>query len=152
MAAVLPPVLQGRPAQAQAIGPDRPPWLRQLFRVGEPGAPARAWVIRALTPSCYVDRVDFAIAVDAAGTVLGVAVLAHAETPGVGGRVAGPAGRAWRESFAGRALSTAQSARWALRGEGGRIDALAGATTTSACIVDGTRRALQWFAGRERAG
>ena len=75
--------------------------------------------------------------IDNSGTVTGISVLSHAETPGLGAiaGAAGEKGDAFRAQFAG--LTTA-----AVTKDGGKVEALTGATVTSRAICNGVNAAL----------
>ena len=83
------------------------------------------------------------IAVDARGRVLGVRVLSHSETPGLGDGI--EAARSdWILGFDGRSLDNTPPADWAVRKDGGAFDQFTGATVTPRAVVwavhDGLRR------------
>jgi len=69
------------------------------------------------------------------GKGLGVEIVSHGETPGVGARVEQPA---FRKQWRGLPLD----APAALRGDGGGIDAISGATYSSRAMIDGTNQVL----------
>lgn len=71
---------------------------------------------------------------------LGVQILRHAETPGLGS-VAEAA--AWRQQFCGHAQ--AEETFWAVRKDGGEVDQLTGATITARAVVSAVRSGLQFF-------
>ncbi|MGF1659255.1 MAG: electron transport complex subunit RsxG [Rubrimonas sp.] len=97
----------------------------------------------------YAGPIRVLIGLDAAGTVLGVRVLAHAETPGLGDKIEA-AKSDWIEGFSGRALGDPALAGWRVRRDGGEFDQFAGATITPRAVVGAVRRALTLFA-RHRA-
>jgi electron transport complex protein RnfG len=65
--------------------------------------------------------------------MLGVEIVSHGETPGVGAQVEK---EAFRQQWQGLSANEAT----ALRGEGGAIDAITGATFSSRAMVDGTNQ------------
>ncbi len=69
------------------------------------------------------------------GRGLGVEIVSHGETPGVGARVEQPS---FRKQWRGLPLD----APAALRGDGGGIDAVSGATYSSRAMIDGTNQVL----------
>ncbi|MBM3318212.1 MAG: RnfABCDGE type electron transport complex subunit G [Candidatus Eisenbacteria bacterium] len=72
------------------------------------------------------------------GAILGVRVTQSSETPGIGSRVAEPS---YLRVYRGRPL---KGTAFSLRAEGGDIEAVSGATRTSAAVVDGVRRAAEF--------
>lgn len=114
-----------------------------VYRARLGGQPAAA-VLTVITLG-YAGPVRLLVGIAADGTVLGVHVAAHAETPGIGAVVA-EASPAWLTAFAGRSAAAPPPGGWAIRADGGEFDAVAGATTTSRGIVAGVRQAVQYFA------
>ena len=76
------------------------------------------------------------IAVDvAADRLLGVEIVGHSETPGVGAKVETAAFRdQWKGLPAGEPVK--------FRSEGGAIDAISGATSSSRAMIDGTNQVI----------
>lgn len=76
------------------------------------------------------------------GRMLGVEIVAHGETPGVGAQVEKGEFRAqWQ------GLSATEPA--ALRGQGGAIDAITGATFSTAAMLDGTNQVTRLVKEKE---
>jgi len=92
-------------------------------------------------------RVLMAVAPD--GTILGVRVLAHAETPGLGDKIERAKGD-WIEGFTGRSASDPGPEGWKVKRDGGTFDQFAGATITPRAVVGAVHRGLLLF-GRHRA-
>jgi len=70
------------------------------------------------------------------GTVQGVEILEHRETPGLGAKIAKDA---FRKQFAGR---PAAATNWAVDKDGGDIHAITGATISSRAVVDAVKTGL----------
>ena len=89
------------------------------------------------------------VAINADGTLAGVRVTAHRETPGLGDGI--DAERSdWILQFAGKALDSPASAAWAVRKDGGEFDQFTGATITPRAVVKAVRGTLLYFdANRE---
>jgi electron transport complex protein RnfG len=75
------------------------------------------------------------------GTVMGVRVLRHSETPGLGDAIETDRSD-WIRQLAGHPLSSIASDAWRVTADGGAIDALSGATITSRAVLDGVRAAV----------
>lgn len=95
----------------------------------------------------YAGEVALLMAVDADGRVLGVRVLKHAETPGLGDKI-DRAKSAWIDGFTGKSLGEPAPAQWAVKKDGGVFDAFAGATVTPRAVVRGVRAGLEFFSAR----
>ena len=89
-----------------------------------------------------VDGVTFSLE---KGKVLGIAVVSHTETSGLGAVAAAnnSAGQAFRDQFVGA------SGAVAVTKDGGQIDAITGATVTSRAVCEGVNAALACVAGLE---
>ena len=79
------------------------------------------------------------VGVDKEGNVLGIDIISHSETAGLGAvaDAATPAGVSFREQFAGKAGSVSVTK------DGGEIEAITGATITSRAVCDGVNAALE---------
>lgn len=141
---VLPEALRALEAEPLRALPGAPAQVLRAFRVRGPAGGVRALLARGRARGCYVEPIEFALAIAADGRVLGMRILAHHETPGLGAKAADPE-LEWTGQFAGLPARAARRPDWALRANGGRFDAVSGATTTSACLVAGTAAVLAWF-------
>lgn len=90
----------------------------------------------------YAGTIRIVMGIDPAGKVLGVRVLSHAETPGLGDKIDAQKSN-WIESFAGKGLN---NAKWAVKKDGGEFDQFAGATITPRAVVKAVHEGLQWYA------
>jgi len=92
----------------------------------------------------YAADIVCLMAVDATGTLLGVRVLKHSETPGLGDKI--EIGKApWIESFKGKSLQEPVPARWGVKKDGGVFDQFAGATITPRAVVKAVKGGLDFF-------
>ncbi len=91
-----------------------------------------------VTPMGFDNTVTMMVGVDAEGKVLGISVISHSETKGLGEVAAAQnaKGEAFREQFVGKdgPLSVKQ--------DGGDIDAISGATITSRAVTEGVNAAI----------
>ena len=100
--------------------------------------------------SGYAGEIRLMMGVDASGKVLGVRVLAHKETPGLGDKIEVKKGD-WIERFSGLSLGNPPVERWKVKKDGGQFDQFAGATITPRGVVAAIRRGLEFFsANRDR--
>ncbi|MFC5301599.1 RnfABCDGE type electron transport complex subunit G [Azospira restricta] len=93
----------------------------------------------------YAADIQLLIGVDRDGRALGVRVVKHAETPGLGDKIE-VAKSAWIRAFDGRALGDPVPERWAVKKDGGDFDQFAGATVTPRAVVRTVRGGLEFFA------
>lgn len=88
--------------------------------------------------------------IDVHGTVLGVRVIAHKETPGLGDPIELERSD-WILSFTQKSLNNPQLDGWNVKRDGGQFDQFTGATITPRAVVRATRRALQYFDANTQA-
>lgn len=91
-----------------------------------------------VVPTGFNGGITLMVGVDSDGKVLGISVVSHAETAGLGAVAAAKnaKGQAFRDSFIGLSGSVAPSK------DGGQADTITGATITSRAICDGVNAAL----------
>ncbi len=82
------------------------------------------------------------------GTVAGVRVLEHKETPGLGDKIERRKS-AWITGFDGRSLGQPDVDSWKVQKDGGKFDQLTGATITPRAVVNAVREALQFYAAEK---
>lgn len=90
----------------------------------------------------YSGTIRLVMGVSPAGEILGVRVLSHTETPGLGDKIEIQKTN-WINSFIGKALDTA---KWGVKKDGGEFDQFAGATITPRAVVKTVHEGLQWYA------
>jgi Na+-translocating ferredoxin:NAD+ oxidoreductase subunit G len=121
------------------LGTDQPVII---YRARSRGAPVAA-IVRSVAPDGYRGPIELLVAIAYDGTLLGVRVLRHHETPGLGD--AFERDPQWLEHFRGRSLSDPPQQRWTVRKDGGDFDAFTGATITPRSIVKEVRRTLEYY-------
>ncbi len=92
----------------------------------------------------YAGEIRLMLGVDASGHVLGVRVLAHKETPGLGDKIEVKKGN-WILAFTGLSLGEPPVSQWKVKKDGGQFDQFAGATITPRGVVAAIRRGLEFF-------
>lgn len=92
----------------------------------------------------YAGPVTSIMGVDANGQVLGVRVLAHAETPGLGDKIE-IARDDWILSFNGHSMESTTATQWHVKKDGGEFDQFTGATITPRAVVKSVYEGLQRF-------
>lgn len=97
----------------------------------------------------YAGAIDILMGVDDTGKLLGVRILAHAETPGLGDKIE-PAKDDWIFGFNGLSLDNTAESAWAVKKDGGQFDQFSGATITPRAVVGAVKQGLDFF--REHKG
>ena len=95
-------------------------------------------------PDGYSGAINMIMGLDRDGNILGVRVLSHKETPGLGDKIE-VAKSDWILNFAGRSLDNLAPAKWAVKKDGGEFDQFSGATITPRKSVQAIYRGLQLF-------
>ena len=92
-----------------------------------------------VTPGGFDNTITMMVGVDKAGSVLGISVISHTETAGLGAVAAAgtPAGEAFRNEFVGATGSVSVTK------DGGEVEAITGATITSRAVCVGVNAALE---------
>lgn len=98
-----------------------------------------------VTPAGFDNTITMMVGVGFDGKVLGISIVSHTETAGLGAVAAGNGEKseAFREQFVG------QSGSVSVRKDGGEIDAITGATITSRAVCEGVNAALSCVAALE---
>ncbi len=87
----------------------------------------------------YGGKIEVMLGVNPQGTILGVEILGHLETPGLGSKITD---LSFRRQFVGRSL---ENTKWALRKEGGDIDQITGATISPRAVVKAINMGLEIY-------
>ena len=111
---------------------------------------AQAVIVPATAPDGYGGAIELIVGINADGTVAGVRVVAHKETPGLGDKIDARKSR-WIDAFAGRSLGDPAPAQWAVKKDGGAFDQFTGATITPRAVTAAVRRTLQYFEANREA-
>ena len=92
----------------------------------------------------YNGNIALLAGINADGTLRGVRVISHKETPGLGDAIELEKSD-WIKSFSGKSLKNPRPDSWAVKRDGGSFDQFTGATITPRAIVDAVKLALQYF-------
>ena len=115
----------------------------RIYRARRGGAPVAA-VIRPIAPDGYRGPIELLVAIGRDGRLIGVQVIRHEETPGLGDAFESRDVH-WLDRFRGRSLVDPPTQRWTVRRDGGDFDAFTGATITPRAIVKAVRNALEYY-------
>lgn len=114
-----------------------------VYRVYAGGAPVAAlFAVTARDGYAGPIRLVIGIAVD--GTVTGVRVIEHRETPGLGDRIETTKSD-WVLQFDGHSLVSPDAAQWAIKRDGGNFDQLTGASVTPRAVIKAIKQTLGYF-------
>jgi len=84
------------------------------------------------------------VGVESDGTITGIRILQHRETPGLGDKIES-ARSDWIFQFDGRSMGDPEVTGWAIRNDGGEFDQLTGASVTPRAVIGAIRDTLLYF-------
>lgn len=109
---------------------------------------ALAVIIPAVAPDGYSGEIRMIVGINADGSIAGVRILDHRETPGLGDKIELKK-NAWILNFNGKSIQEPDMSQWKVKKDGGNFDQFAGATITPRAVVNQVRRVLE-FADKHR--
>ncbi len=92
----------------------------------------------------YSGPIRILLGVEADGTVTGLRILEHRETPGLGDKIEVTRSD-WVRQFEGRSLADPLPDGWAVKVDGGQFDQLTGASVTPRAVIKAVRETLLYF-------
>ena len=114
-----------------------------VYRARMDGQP-RAVMMVISTPDGYNGDIRLLAGIDSGGSILGVRVISHKETPGLGDPIEIEKSP-WVLGFAGKSLFNPETAGWAVKRDGGDFDQFTGATISPRAVVKAVHRAMLYF-------
>jgi len=103
-----------------------------------------AVILEAIAHDGYSGDIKLLIAIRADGTVSGVRVLTHKETPGLGDYIDIAHGN-WIKLFDHESVEKTPAEQWKVKKDGGKFDYMVGATITPRAVVKTVLKSLQFF-------
>lgn len=122
------------------LGSDKP---LAVYRIRQGEQPVAA-VISTVASNGFSGKIRMLVSVDLRGSLLGVRVTSHTETPGLGDGIEARKSD-WITGFTGLATDDPLSRRWTLDRDGGSFDRLTGATVSSRAVLGAARNAVIYF-------
>lgn len=120
-----------------------------VYRARKNGQP-QALVFEAVAPDGYAGRIRLIVAIRSDGTLAGVRVTQHKETPGLGDYIEPKKdknkARPWITQFNGLSYAALTDKDWKVKKDGGRFDSVAGATVTPRAVVKAVHKATKFVA------
>lgn len=116
--------------------------IARVYRIRGGNEPV-AVVLSPIVPDGYAGPIKLLVSVLTDGTLGGVRVLAHRETPGLGDKVE-VAKSDWILGFEGKSLGNPPEEKWKVKRDGGVFDQFTGATITPRAIVNTVKNTLRF--------
>jgi Na+-translocating ferredoxin:NAD+ oxidoreductase subunit G len=104
----------------------------------------QAILFMPVAPDGYGGSIQLLVGITIEGTLLGVRVLSHQETPGLGDLIEEKRSP-WIYSFNGFSLEYPPLEKWNVKKDGGIFDQFTGATITPRAIVKTVKKSLLYF-------
>jgi H+/Na+-translocating ferredoxin:NAD+ oxidoreductase subunit G len=114
-----------------------------VYRARKNGKPVAA-VLTTIAPNGYNGKIKLLVGIAFDGSLTGVRVIQHKETPGLGDKIDLKKAD-WILNFTGRSLSNPDESRWKVKKDGGDFDQFTGATITPRAVVGAVKKALLYF-------
>jgi len=115
----------------------------RVFRARNQDTPV-ALAIESVAPDGYSGNIFLLIAIRYDGSLLGVRVSKHKETPGLGDAIEITRSD-WIMEFNNKSLTTTHSKAWQVEKDGGEFDQFTGATITPRAIVKAVHKTLLYY-------
>lgn len=112
--------------------------------VGLKNNKAKAFIFNAIAADGYNGSIHLLIGIYTDGSIAGVRVVKHKETPGLGDGIEEKRSD-WILGFNQHSVNSLSSKQWNVKRDGGEFDQFTGATITPRAIVKSVHRCLLYF-------
>ena len=114
------------------------PHLNRIY-IAKKADKITAYAIQGTAPDGYSGDIRLLVGLDPKGEVLGVRVIEHHETPGLGDKIELRISN-WILNFTHQSINEHNLSEWAVKKDGGKFDQFSGATITPRAVVNQTKR------------
>lgn len=112
---------------------------KRLFYRGRNEGQLSGVAFKVVAPDGYSGNIFIMVGVDASGTVTGIDILNHAETPGLGDKIAH---EGFKDQFKQKNLDNVD---WRVKKDGGEFDQITGATISPRAVVKAVKGGLEFY-------
>lgn len=119
----------------------------EVYRARRDGKPVAA-IIASTAPDGYNGKIHLLVGVNTDGSLAGVRVTTHRETPGLGDGIEIERSN-WVLDFDGRSLGNPDMTGWQVKRDGGEFDQFTGATITPRAVIKAVKNTLIYFAAHK---
>jgi len=120
-----------------------------IYRARMNGQSASVMMI-VTAPDGYNGDIRLLVGINATGTILGVRVISHRETPGLGDPIEAEKSD-WIHGFTQKSLQAPEPGSWAVKKDGGEFDQFTGATISPRAVVRAVKTTLLYFKANKQA-
>lgn len=103
-----------------------------------------AFILPTRAPDGYGGAIELIVGIYLDGTLAGVRIIKHQETPGLGDKIDLKKTK-WILSFNNKSLENTQAEKWAVKKDKGIFDQFTGATITPRAIVNAIYKSLKFY-------
>lgn len=103
-----------------------------------------AIALTTTAPDGYNGNIELMVGINANGSVSGVRVLKHKETPGLGDKIELRKSQ-WITRFSDKDITDEKDSRWQVAKDGGMFDQFTGATITPRAVVKAVKKTVLFF-------
>jgi len=114
-----------------------------VYRARKLNKPVAA-IFTSIAPNGYSGKIKLLVGVYFDGSLAGVRVISHKETPGLGDKIDAKKSD-WILKFTGLSLTNPGESAWKVKKDGGQFDQFTGATITPRAVVKAVKNALYYF-------
>ena len=107
-----------------------------------------AVILNSVAPDGYSGDIYLLVAIRYDGSLAGVRVVKHRETPGLGDGIDSERSD-WILGFSGKSLQNPPESKWRVKRDGGVFDQLTGATITPRAVVKAVKNTLNYYAANK---
>lgn len=121
----------------------------KIYRARKQGE-ITALIVPAIAHDGYSGDISMIVGVKRDGSIAGVRVLLHKETPGLGDKIELKKHQ-WILNFNGKTLTVPVIEEWKVKKDGGIFDQFAGATITPRAVVGQVKRVLEFVTANQQS-
>ena len=116
---------------------DRP--IQVVFYRGRKAEQLVGTAFKVVAPDGYSGNIFIMVGVKPDGQIIGIEILTHAETPGLGSKITDAL---FKDQFKGKNLDNVD---WRVKKDGGEFDQITGATISPRAIVGAVKKGLEFY-------
>lgn len=129
-------------ATCKVTNVENAPYLNRIY-IAKKSEKITAYAIQSTAPDGYSGNIVLLMGIEPNGNILGVRVLQHQETPGLGDKIETRVSN-WILNFTNKLFSLENESDWSVKKDGGQFDQFTGATITPRAVVSNVRQNAKW--------
>ncbi|PLX66183.1 MAG: electron transporter RnfG [Denitrovibrio sp.] len=106
--------------------------------IGKKAGVTFGYAVQTVSPKGYSGDIVVLVGVDTEGKILGIEIIKHAETPGLGNKIEN---KTWKDTF----LGLDKDSNIAVKKDGGNIDEFSGATISPRAVCEAVNEGLDFL-------